>query len=370
MANTVYSFEKNKLLKPISQLIGLTGSRASMPVLSNVLLEFSPEGSRVTATDLETCAVINLDVTMPEPLKFMVHARKFIDMIKELDNENIEFTIDGQVLDIRQKQTKYTLALQDVGDYPDIARPDPGHAGKKVGVRTDTLRAALDRTEFAVSRDETRLVLTGVCLSFNSGQLIAVGTDGFRMACYGQATDSAIDLPAVVVPRSAIGEVRSIILAGAGEDIVTITVSEKTVTFETPGATLMCRQIIGNYPDYKGVIPNNYDRIITGSREPILKAIRKVSSISDRNDPVRITVSGGTVEVLMESDIGKAREKVSVAYDGPELKTNMNIRFLLDALGKIPDDEVIIEAPVDYGAYVLKGLNATDYVNIIMPIRA
>ncbi len=368
MANTVYSFEKNKLLKPISQLIGITGSKASMPALSNVLLEFSPEGNRATATDLETCAVINLEFATPEPMKFLVHARKFTDMIRELDNENIEFTIDGQVLDIRQKQTRYTIALQDTGDYPDIPRPVTDKA-KEVRVRTDVLKASFDRTEFAAARDETRLILNGIFLSFSNKQLVSVATDGFRMACYGQATETEVNLPGVVVPRSAVGEIRNIILAGAAEDIVTITVAEKSVVFITSTATLACRQIEGTFPDYKGVLPTGNDRIITVNRDLLLKAVRKVASISDKNDPVKIFVTGGTMEVLLESEIGRAKESVVVTYDGPELNVNMNIKYLLDVLQKIPDDALIIEAPTDYGAYVLKGLNATDYINIIMPIK-
>ncbi|MBP7526429.1 MAG: DNA polymerase III subunit beta [Syntrophorhabdaceae bacterium] len=368
MANTVYSFEKNKLLKPISQLIGITGSKASMPVLSNVLLEFSPEGSRVTATNLETSAVITLDVTMPEHLKFLVHARKFTEMIRELDNDNIEFTMDGQVLDVRQKQTKYTIALQDIGDYPEIQRPSTDKV-KKVRVRTDVLKAAFDRTEFAAARDETRLILNGIFLSFAGKQFVSVATDGFRMACYGQTTETGADLPGVVVPRPAVGEIRNIILAGAAEDIVMISASGTGVVFETSRATLICRQIEGEFPDYKGVIPTGNERIITVNRDLLLKAVRKVASISERNDPVQIAVAGETMDVLLESGIGRARENVPVAYSGPELNVNMNIKYLFDVLQKIPDDNVIIGAPAGYGGYVLKGLNSTDYVNIIMPIK-
>lgn len=289
-------------------------------------------------------------------------------MIKELDNENIEFKIDGSVLNVRQKQTKFTLALQDTADYPEIPQALKDEK-QQVQVRTDVMKAALDRVEFAVSRDDTRIILTGVYLLFSGKKLLSVATDGFRMACYGQGTDNEVDLPGFVVPRAAVAEIRNIILTGAGEDVITIEASNNNIVFSNAKATLTCRQIEGEYPDYKNVIPSNKN-IVTVNRDLFLKAIRKVSSISDRNDPVKITISGGTIEVLMESDIGKAKELVPVTYSGPQLNTSMNIKYLSDVLHRIPDEDVIIEAPEGYGAYLLKGLNATDYFNIIMPLRA
>lgn len=362
-----HTIDRNTLLSPFMKLSGLATKHFANPILVNVMVELTPQGSKIIATDLETCAIINLAATPEKPSTFLVHASKFTDMIKALDDGDIDLTVNKASMKVQQKSATFSLVLQDVTDFPEI--PSTADEGAKITVKADVLRNAFDKVDFAASRDKTRYIMTGVYLKFRGNQLLSVATDGFRLSCYGQFIDDQVTIPGFVIPRSVIGEIRNIILSDAGEEQITILKTEKKAIFKTSKATLVSNLIEGTFPDYETVIPRDNKYVISVERDSLLKGIKKVAPILSKSEPITIKVSSGSMEISLESELGRAKETVDIVYTGPEFKHAFNIKFLLDLLPKIPDERIIIQAPAEYQAYLFKGESSTNYMNVIMPIR-
>lgn len=365
MVNT-FTISKACLLKPLMKALTVAGRRSTMPVLSNVMVDLAPAGSKIIATDLDTLAVIDLGVSQDQTATFLVKADKFAGMLKELDDGDIELSVNAAIMGIKQKATSFSVSLQDVKEFPEIPSVDEG---TKLTVKSGTLKSALEKVDYAMSTDESRGILNGICLDFQANRFIAVATDGFRLACYGQYTEEEITMPYFVIPRNAITEIRNIILSGSAEDPVTILKSTTKVVFKAVGAVLACNLLSGEYPDYKSVTPKGNPHIISVEKEVLIRSLKKVGAIASNSAPVKITFSFGIMDISAEGDLGKSVDRIDTVYSGTELTSTFNIKFLLDMLPKIPDEKIIIEAPPQYGAYLFKGENSTNYFNIIMPMR-
>jgi len=365
MVNT-FNISKTTLLKPLTKVLGVAGKRSTMPVLSNVMVELTPDGSKIIATDLETVAILDLGIRRDDKATFLVRADKFAGMLKELDEGDIELSVNASVMGVKQKATSYAVTLQDIKDFPEIPAIEEG---TKITVKNNILKAAIDKVDYAMSSDESRVILNGIYLDFQANRFVAVATDGFRLSCYGQYTDDDITMPYFVIPRNTISEIRNIILSGPSEEQITILKTARKVVFKTSSATLACNLLDGQYPDYKTVMPQGNPHIISVEKERLLRSIKRVGSILLTGNPVKIRFATGVMDISAESDLGKSIDTVDIVYTGPELTFCFNSKFLQDMLPKIPDERIMIEAPEGYGACLFKGENATNYFNIVMPIR-
>jgi len=354
---------KNTILQPISKIVSITEKRSLMPILSNILIDFRKEGTTVYSTDLEVSAITYIDFPSDMEKKVVVHGRKFLEILKELDNENIEFVFEDNIMTIKQKQTEISLSLQDPEEFPETKEI----SGKEEFVVPGSiLLEMIDKVEFAVSLDETRYILTGMYMRGQDGKVSVVGTDGFRMALYQKEIDGLKSFQGMTIPKRSISEVERVI---EENENVTIVVDEKHVQFTTPKMKIISRIIEGNFPDYENVLPAGNTNIAEVDRELLFKGLKKVSSIIGRSEPVKMTFAGESMTIEAESDIGRAKEVITIKYDGEPATMNFNVKFLLDLVVHLTTDQIIIAAPKAYGAVLFHSKELEEYKNIVMPIR-
>lgn len=146
-------------------------------------------------------------------------------------------------------------------------------------------------------------------------------------------------------------------------------VGEKHVQFNTPSVTVVSRLLEGNFPDYENVVPRNNTNVLTVDKIKFMKGLRKVATIISKSEPIKVTLSQGSMEIETESEIGHAKEVLDVDYNGEKLNMNFNIRFLMDVASHIDGENIIVRAPSTYGAVLFEGEKDEHYKNIVMPIR-
>ncbi len=354
--------DKSTVVTPISKLVGITEKRSLMPILSNVLIEFQPTLMTIYSTDLEVSAIGHINQISEESARILVHGRKFLDILKELDNGEIKLKIEGNSLTIEQGQTEIILGLQDPDEFPEV-KPVTGEDEFEIDGKY--LLDMIEKVGFAVSTDETRFVLTGMFMRGINGKITVVGTDGFRMAQYQKEIQGLKDFKGVTIPKRSLMEVERVL---SDQDRVRLTISDKHVQFKTDDITVVSRVIEGNFPDYENVIPSNTG-MMKMEKDTLLKGLKKVSTIIGRQEPVKLTFDSGRLEIDAVSDIGRAKEVLSIDYDGSQAVMNFNVRFLLDVVTHIEGGSIIVKAPAAYGAVLFEGEEGEGYRNIVMPIR-
>jgi DNA polymerase III subunit beta len=358
------TIDKNIIALPISKLVGITEKRSLMPILSNILIAFGREKTTLYSTDLELSAITYIDFKADEERKIVVHGRKFLEIVKEMDAGDISLEIKENTLTMRQRQTEIVLSLQDPEEFPEVKEIE-GYESFYTNGRL--LQEITDKVNFAISNDETRYVLTGMHMKGMEGKIVVVGTDGFRMALYQKEMEGIKGFKGITIPKRSIAEIERII---GDDEKVKLSIDEKHIQFSTEKATVVSRIIEGNFPDYDNVIPQQTDNAAIIEKEHFLRGLRRVSAIMGRSEPVKIGLASGRMEIEAESDIGHAKEVLDITYEGETISMNFNVRFMLDIVSHIEGERILVKVPPTYGAVLFEEEGGVEfYKNIVMPIR-
>jgi DNA polymerase-3 subunit beta len=211
----------------------------------------------------------------------------------------------------------------------------------------DILRELIERTQFAISSEETRYYLNGIymhAIAAGSDKMLrAVATDGHRMAradC--PAPDGSDGMPGIIVPRKTVTEVQKL-LDGAEGDIA-LEISDTKIRFAIDGVVLLSKLIDGTFPDYDRVTPKDNDKQMSVDRATFATAVDRVSTIaSDRGGKaVKLSANQGQLELSVTNpDHGTANEELAVAFEEDDFEIGFNARYLLDIVSQIRSDNVI-----------------------------
>src|SRR4029077_8930436 len=229
-----------------------------------------------------------------------------------------------------------------------------------------SLLETIHRVARAASRDESRPVLTGILVSFTGGKLVMAATDSYRLAVKETELDGTVPELEAIVPSRALQELARI--AGSG-DTIDVGLHENQVVFATDGVWLTTRRIDGQFPNYRQLLPEQFEHELQMPREELLDVVRRVSLMAQRNSPLRLRFAEGELTVSAQTpDVGEARETLPAPYNADALEIGFNAEFLRDGLESVDSPTVRVKLISPLRPAVLEGETA-DYTYLIMPIR-
>jgi DNA polymerase-3 subunit beta len=275
------------------------------------------------------------------------------------------------VLAVRAGRSRFTLQTLPESDFPDLAAGDMTH---KFALAGADLKRLIDKTQFAISTEETRYYLNGIYLhvagSGKSQTLRAVATDGHRLAQTDLPVPAgAAGMPGVIVPRKTVTEVQRLIEDSGAE--VGIELSSAKIRFSIGDVVLTSKLIDGTFPDYARVIPSGNDKELVVDKKDFEAAVDRVSTVSsERGRAVKLSLSGGKLILSVTNpDSGSATEEIEVDYDGDPIDIGFNSRYLLDIAGQL-DGEVAVLRLADPGSPTLiEDKDAKGSLYVLMPMR-
>lgn len=361
------TFEKDDLLESLQVLQGVASGRNTLPILSNVLIHAEDGTIECIATDLEVGIRIKVEGVIKEEGAITVSAKKLADIVKALPagqtiemvttaNDRVEITCGDGVYKI--------IGLSDE-EFPQLPSVD----GAALKIDGDTLRAVLQRTEFAASTEEVRYFLNGLYFNCLEDKTEVVATDGKRLALARcEPLNPPEDVNGFIVPLKA---VREITRTFADSPEVNISIFENQILFADENATLTTRLVEGEYPKYEKIIPESLDGRAVVSKDSILGAARRVQLLSNPKnfsvcleiDPMQIRISAKTPE------LGEAHETLNVESCTGSVRIGFDARLLIDALSHIETETLAIEFSGEVNPVVVKPIGEEGHICLIMPMR-
>ncbi len=357
------------LLREVQTVSRAISSRASMPILANILLEATPNNLRLMATDLELGVETQISATVTEPGSITLPARIFGDIVSNLPVAPV--MVDASEGDTKVRITCGTIKFEILG-LPAADFPVMPSEGGEVVARIDAglLRTMIRQTSFAVSTDETRPFLTGVYFVIEEKNSRLVATDGGRLALrkatLGSSTKGKVT---AIVPSKTMAElVRAL---GGVEGEVTVGSHENQLVFSVAGMRFVSRLIAGQFPPYEKVIPTEFKQRIKIGTEQLLRAVRRASiTARDSANVVRLSADERTLTVSSNTpEVGKAQEDVEVQAEGETIPVAFNAKFLLDALTNMDAPEVFFELTGSLSPGVLRPVDHAEYLYVLAPVR-
>jgi DNA polymerase-3 subunit beta len=385
--------EREELLRGIQAVLDIVPSKSALPVLSNILVDATPDGIKLSATDLDISIICGINGDVEEPGSTTVPARKFSEIIRELPDESIRLQAsDGRVSIERQSGLQGTYALMSVPaeDFPELPNEIEGpemNFGGEGGLDGDLINQMVAKTVFAVSRDETRPVLNGVLWQVREGRTTMVATDGHRLVKFSKSLPGPEGKQVVteaIVPPRALNHLVKLISGGSvleqvrfGQNHLMFTLSDAG-DFDGEGSQairLYTRLIEGPYVDYEQVIPSGNAKRLYVSNSVLAPAVRRVSILaSSQTHQVKIEL--GENQVLLSANSqeigGEAREEIEAKYSDEEMAIGYNSGYLGDVLRRIDSDEVVFELDSAVTAGIIRPVDQVqgeDYLCLLMPLR-
>jgi DNA polymerase-3 subunit beta len=364
-----FRISKEKFLEGLQQVQNVVSSRATLPILSNVLMEVDQSVLRMTTTDLDVVVSGQVPVDEVEsPGSTTLPVRRLATIVRELPADDIDVDVSGEnAASMRCGNSFFKILGLPADDFP----PTPGlEDAREFKLSTQTLRDGLRKVAYAISTDETRYVLNGVLCQFKEGKLTLVATDGRRLAM----TDTDIEIPesmecSVIVPTKAVNELQRLLKEGPDKTDVRVRIGARQISFEMNQNLMVSKLIEGNYPNFRQVIPGQAKYRVTLEREAFLQAVQRVSLLAqDKSNSVKINFRRDGIEITANSaDIGEARESMAVRYSGPDMAIAFNPEYLMAPFRNLDDDEVHLDLIDEVSPGVVR-IN-TPFLYVLMPMR-
>ncbi|WP_336977717.1 DNA polymerase III subunit beta [Altererythrobacter fulvus] len=371
------TIERATLLRCLSHVQSVVERRNTIPILSNVLIDASADGTvRIMATDLDLQVVESMAaVSVETPGALTVSAHLLFDIARKLpEGSQVGLEAADNRLTVKAGRSRFQLPTLPRDDFPVIVE---GDLPTSFELPARVLAELIDKTRFAISTEETRYYLNGIFLHVSDdGQplLKAAATDGHRLARYTlPRPDGAEGMPDVIVPRKAVGELRKL-LDEALDGNVEIDLSASKIRFTLGGeggVVLTSKLIDGTFPDYSRVIPTGNDKLLKLDPKSFFEGVDRVATIAtEKTRAVKMGLEQDRVVLSVTSpDNGTAAEEVPAAYSADTFEIGFNANYLKDILHQIEGDSVELHL-ADAGAPTLiRQDEKSPALYVLMPMR-
>jgi DNA polymerase-3 subunit beta len=366
--------ERAELLKSLGHVHRVVERRNTIPILANVLVKADRGKLSLKATDLDLEVTDSTAAEVSPGGSTTVPAHMFYEIVRKLpDGAQIilEGSGDRAVLSLRAGRSRFTLQTLPESDFPDLAAGEMSHSFK---VAAADLKRLIDKTQFAISTEETRYYLNGIYLhsagTAKAEMLRAVATDGHRLAQVElPLPQGAAGMPGIIVPRKTVGEVQRLIETGEGD--VAIELSAGKIRFTIGNVVLTSKLIDGTFPDYARVIPANNDKSLIVDKTDFEAAVDRVSTVSsERGRAVKLSITGGRLVLSVTNpDSGSATEEIEVEYEADPLDIGFNSRYLLDIAAQIEGEVAVLKLADPGSPTLIQDKDAKGALYVLMPMR-
>jgi DNA polymerase-3 subunit beta len=363
-----FSIQREVLLQPLSQVVGVVERKQTLPVLANFLLTARDGSLSVTGTDMEVELIATVDAEVQQEGEVTVPARKLLDIARALpDGVSIGFALEGDKAILSSGRSKFTLATLPATEFP---ATDQVETLDHISIPEGKLKTLLDKTSFAMANQDVRYYLNGLLFEFRDGKLRTVATDGHRLAvCDLDETINLDQERQLIVPRKGVLELVRMLSDSA--DIVEFAIGKNHVRL-VKGKTIFTSKLIdGRFPDYEAVIPVGTDRKINVDRDGFMRALQRASILSnEKYRGVRIEASGNSLKIVAHNpQHEEAVEELEAELNFDQLAVGFNVTYLLDALTALEADVVVMELRDANSSCLVSAPDGGLDRHVVMPLK-
>lgn len=368
------TLERAALLKSLGHVHRVVERRNTIPILSNVLLQ-AVDGRltlRATDLDLEVTERLAADVGLAGATTLPAHV--LYDIVRKLPDGaqvSLESAGDTGQLLLRSGRSRFNLQALPESDFPDL---NPGDLTHRFSLPAGDLKKLIDKTQFAISTEETRYYLNGIYVHTievdGHTMLRAVATDGHRLARVEiPAPSGSAGMPGVIVPRKAVAEVQKLVEDVNAEVLIELSTTKARFTFGD--VVLTSKLIDGTFPDYARVIPSGNDKRLVIECAPFAAAVDRVSTISsERGRAVKLSLADGRLTLTVTNpDSGSATEELEVDYDSGPIDIGFNARYLLDITAQLDSDTALFKLADPGSPTLIQDRDGAAALYVLMPMR-
>ncbi|HHY06064.1 MAG TPA: DNA polymerase III subunit beta [Clostridia bacterium] len=360
---------KENLLFGVSAVQKAVSNKSTLPILTCIKLEVQNEKLYFSATDLEIGIQCHVPVEVVTEGMTIVPAKYFSEIVRKLPDSLITLElVNEHELIIEYEKSQLNLKTFSPDDFPQL--PDV-EAGVKLEISAAELKQMINQIVFACSMDERRPLFTGVLCEIENKQLKMVSTDTHRLALkQGKLKKGAKKPLSFIIPGKILSELSRLIQNE--EDICYLSISENLATFLLDNILVVCRLLEGQFPNYRQVIPTQYNSKIKANTKLLSEAVERISlfSLNSDTNTVQIKVEDNLMIIFSQSELGQGYEQIFIENEGEPVEIAFNYRYLLDVFKVLATDFFTIEFTGSLSPGIIRPLENDDFLYLILPVRS
>ncbi|HEY5800490.1 MAG TPA: DNA polymerase III subunit beta [Burkholderiaceae bacterium] len=360
---------RDTLLRPLQIVSGIVERRHTLPILANILIRKDGDNVSFLSTDIEVQITTHAQIGgSPESASTTVAARKFLDILRALpESGDVNVTLANKRLTVQSGKSRFALQTLAAEEFPTVAQAEQYNA--TVTLPQKTLKHLFNMVHFSMAQQDIRYYLNGLLLVLDGNNVIAVATDGHRLAFCQVATEQAFARQEVIIPRKTILELQR--LLEESDDPVQLDIANNQVKLTFADIELISKLVEGKFPDFNRVVPKGYKNNFTLSRDGLLRSLQRAAIMtSDKFKGVRCIITPGSLKISStNADQEEAVEEIEIDYGGDSVDIGFNVTYLLDVLNNLKCDQINIALGDSNSSALISIPENPDFKYVVMPMR-
>ena len=356
---------KEDLAGALSSVLGVVEKRQTLPILANVLIDFSDSGVNMTATDLESeIALSSVRGEISSPGKTTVSAKKLNDLVRLLpDGEQLTISLVNSKLNIKTSTSNYNLSTLPSDDFPSLEAVEEG---EEVQIDMGQLKGAISSSSFAMGNQDWRHYLNGLYVICDNGTLTTVATDAHRLAISNVKTNNTPNPVSGIIPRKAVNEIFKFLDEGGD---CNFQISESFCCLTKPGLIFKSKLIEGKFPDYNQVIPSGDSTDMVCNKKDLGDALARSSILtSDKYKGVRFILDNTNLKITANNPDQEDAEEAIVVDSKGSLKIAFNVGYIQEILNHINVDDAVFRFFGEDKSCIIQAKDSDSSLYVVMPL--
>ncbi len=363
-----FSAQREVLLQPLSQVIGVVERRQTLPVLANFLVVAQGNRLSITGTDMEVELIASVKADISSDGEITIPARKLVDIVRMLpEGASITISLEGDKVTLSSGRSRFTLSTLPATEFP---ATDQVETLETVKIQEAALKRLLDKTSFAMANQDVRYYLNGLLFEFVDGKLKTVATDGHRLAICELAEDLGVPQNRqLIVPRKGVIELSRML--SDSDDLVELALGKNHIRLVKGNTVFTSKLIDGRFPDYGAVIPVGTDRHINLDKNSFTQALQRASILSnEKYRGVRLEASGNSIKIIAHNpQHEEAVEDLEAELNFDQIAIGFNVTYLLDALMALDSETITMELKDANSSCLLTVQGDDSNRHVVMPLK-
>ncbi len=361
--------QRDALLRPLQIVSGIVERRHTLPILANILIRKDGERISFLSTEIEVQITTHAQVSSgSEVAATTVAARKLLDILRALpESGDVSLTLSNKRMTVQSGKSRFALQTLAAEEFPTVTQAANYNA--TVTLPQKTLKHLFNMVHFSMAQQDIRYYLNGLLLVVDGKNVIAVATDGHRLAFCQVETDQDFPRQEVIIPRKTIIELQR--LLEENDDPVQLDIASNQVKLTFADIELISKLVEGKFPDYTRVIPSGYKNEFTIGRDQLLRSLQRAAIMtSDKFKGVRCIMSPGSMKISStNADQEEALEEIEIDYGGDTVDIGFNVTYLLDVLNNLKCDNINIALGDANSSALITVPDNADFKYVLMPMR-
>lgn len=362
-----FTISKSELANALNVVLKGISTHSSLPVLSGIYVQASKDKLKLQTTDLQMSIQYEVGALIEEEGQSVLPGKLFSEIVKNLTDAAVfvETTDDGAV--ITCDSSSFSIKTLDAEDFPGFPHVD---IQQEVSIPFSQFASMVKKVARVVSKDDSRLILTGVLVTVEGSLLKMVATDSYRLAI------AEADIPNItgqdfeaVISGNFLQEVASL---NKSDEPLKLALAENQLVVTYQDTIFVNRRIEGSFPNYKQLLPDSYDTKVKMNVDHLVSGVKRTSLLSQSSSNVKFSLTPSTETVQLSAvsqDIGQAQEVISCEGEGEDIEIAFNYSYVLDGLQSVETEDVFLEVNDPLKPGIFKSDTQERFLYLVMPVR-